>query len=142
VSEIRRVRDAGELQAALDLREEVFCGEQGVRLAGDRDGRDGEAIQLVAVDGGEIVGTCRVLMAGGTAKFGRLAVRRDARGQGVGAALLERAEREARSAGARRMGLAAQTSAVGLYERAGFTSYGDVYDDEGIPHRNMEKALA
>ena len=34
--EIRRPRDEQELAAALALREEVFCGEQGVRLDGDQ----------------------------------------------------------------------------------------------------------
>jgi ElaA protein len=138
---IRRVRSETELRAALDLREAVFCGEQGVTLDGDRDGRDRDAVQLIAVEDGAVVGTCRVLVEGGDAKFGRLAVRRDARGRGIGAALLRAAEEEAVAAGARRMGLAAQTSAMGLYAAAGFAPYGDVYEDEGIAHRNMEKAL-
>ena len=70
--EIRRPRDEHELAAALALREEVFCGEQGVTLDGDQDGRDAEALQLVAVDG-EVLGTCRLLLEpGGTAKFARL----------------------------------------------------------------------
>jgi len=47
---VRRPRDKRELAAALALREEVFCGEQGVTLEGDRDGRDGEALHLVAFD--------------------------------------------------------------------------------------------
>lgn len=140
--EIRRVRDDGELDAALALREEVFVVEQGVSVEGDRDGRDGEALQLVAVtEAGEIVGTCRVLMAGTTAHFGRLAVQRDARGRGLGAALLAEAEREARGAGAQRMGLHAQTSAMSLYERAAFRPCGERFDDEGIEHQAMEKRL-
>jgi predicted GNAT family N-acyltransferase len=142
VTEIRRIRSEQELQAALALREAVFCGEQGVTFEGDRDGRDREAVQLVAVEDGELVGTCRVLMVGDDAKFGRLAVRRDARGRGIGGALLRAAEAEARTAGAARMGLAAQTGAIGLYAHAGFTAYGAEYEDEGIPHRNMEKSLA
>ena len=48
--EVRRPRDEHELAAALALREEVFCGEQGVTFDGDRDGRDDEALHLVAVD--------------------------------------------------------------------------------------------
>ena len=143
MTEIRRIRDDAELQAALALREEVFCGEQGVTLEGDRDGLDGEALQLVAVeDDGAMAGTCRVLFEAGTAKFGRLAVRAGARGRGLGAALLAAAEGEARAAGAQRMALAAQTGAVGLYERAGFAAFGEVFDDEGISHRNMAKPLA
>ena len=139
--DVRRPRDEQELGAALALREEVFCGEQGVTLAGDRDGRDDEALHLVAVADG-VVGTCRLLIEpGGTAKFGRLCVRASARGAGVAAALLEAAEREARTAGARRIGMDAQTDALGLYERAGYTPYGECFDDEGIEHLGMEKHL-
>jgi predicted GNAT family N-acyltransferase len=140
---VRRVRDEQELAAALDLREEVFCGEQGVTLEGDRDGLDDEAVQLVALAGeGEVIGTCRVLIEpGGTARFARLCVRAGARGTGVGAALLAAAEAEARAAGARRIGMHAQTGALSLYGRAGFRPYGDQFDEEGIEHVGMEKDL-
>jgi predicted GNAT family N-acyltransferase len=139
--EVRPPRDERELAAALALREEVFCGEQGVDFDGDRDGRDAEALQLVAVDG-EVLGTCRMLIEpGGTAKLARLCVRSSARGRGVGAALLAAAEEEARTAGAVRIGMHAQTGALRLYERAGYTPYGDRFDEEGIEHLGMEKAL-
>jgi len=139
--EVRRPRDKRELAAALALREEVFCGEQGVTLEGDRDGCDGEALHLVAV-GDDVIGTCRMLIEpGGTAKFGRLCVRASARGRGVGAALLQAAEAEARAAGAVRVGMHAQTGALQLYERAGYTPYGERFDEEGIEHIGMEKRL-
>ena len=140
--EIRRPRDEHELAAALALREEVFAGEQGVPLDADRDGRDGEALHLVAVDG-EVLGTCRMLIRpGGTARFGRLCVRASARGRGIAAALLRAAEEEARAAGAVRIGMHSQTDALPLYERAGFTTYGERFDEEGIEHVGMEKHLA
>jgi predicted GNAT family N-acyltransferase len=139
--DVRRPHDEQEIAAALALREEVFCGEPGVALEGDRDGLDGEALHLVAVGDG-VVGTCRLLIEpGGSAKFGRLCVRASARGQGVGAALLHAAEREARAAGARRIGMHAQTDALGLYHRAGYTPYGERFDEEGIEHLGMEKHL-
>ena len=139
--EVRRPRDEQELAAALALREEVFVGEQGVTVDADRDGRDPEALHLVAVDG-EVLGTCRMLIEpGGTAKFGRLCVRASARGRGIAAALLDAAEAEARAAGARRIGMHAQTDALGLYERAGYTPYGERFDEEGIEHLGMEKHL-
>jgi predicted GNAT family N-acyltransferase len=140
---VRRVRDEQELAAALALREDVFCGEQGVTLEGDRDGLDAEAVQLVALaDDGEVIGTCRLLIEpGGTARFARLCVRADARGTGVGAALLDAAEAEARAADARRIGIHAQTGALSLYRRAGFRPYGERFDEEGIEHVGMEKDL-
>ena len=139
--EVRQPRDEQELAAALALREEVFVGEQGVTVAADRDGRDPEAVHLVAVEDG-VLGTCRMLVEpGGTARFGRLCVRESARGRGIAAALLAAAEAEARAAGAIRIGMHAQTDALPLYERAGFTPYGDRFDEEGIDHLGMEKHL-
>jgi ElaA protein len=141
--EVRRPRDEEELAAALELRDEVFCGEQGVTPEADRDGRDDDALHLIAVDDdANVVGTCRLVVEpGGTAKFGRLCVRSSARGAGVGGALLAEAEREARAAGARRIGMHAQTTALGLYRRAGFRPYGEPFDEEGIEHIGMEKDL-
>ena len=135
---VRRPRDEQELAAALALRIDVFCGEQGVTFDGDRDGLDDEAVHLV----GEVIGTCRLLIEpGGTARFGRLCVLASARGSGVGAALLGEAEREARAAHARRIGMHAQTGALALYRRAGFRPYGEPFDEEGIEHVGMEKDL-
>ena len=117
----------------------MFGGEQGVTFEGDRDD---EALQLVAVDDG-VIGTCRMLITpGGTAKLGRLCVRASARGRGVAGALLAAAEEEARAAGAVRIGMLAQTGALRLYERAGYTPYGERFQEQGIEHLGMEKSLA
>ena len=141
--EVRRSRDADELAAALALREQVFCGEQGVTPEGERDGLDDEALHLVAVTrDGEVVGTCRVLLEGGAGRLGRLCVRRDHRGAGLGEALLAEAERAARGAGAERMDLHAQTAALGLYRRAGYAESGEPFMEEGIEHLTMRKRLA
>src|SRR5919202_2040093 len=106
--DVRPARDAAELRQALRLRERVFCGEQGVSAAAERDGRDGEALHLVAVDGGRVVGTCRLLFRTGSAFLGRLAVERDERRGGIPAAPLDEATERARAAGASRIGLHAQ----------------------------------
>jgi predicted GNAT family N-acyltransferase len=142
VIEIREARDADERQALLTLRHDVFVDEQGVPLDLEIDEHDETAVHIVAFEDGELLGTCRVLQAGEQAKFGRLVVARHARGRGIGAALLAEAERRARGMGCDHMVPAAQTSAMGLYERAGYTARGDVYLDAGIEHVTMEKALA
>ena len=61
MTEVRPARDPAEVHAALALRYEVFCVEQGVSLAEERDGLDDQALHLVVVDDGEVVGTCRLL---------------------------------------------------------------------------------
>jgi predicted GNAT family N-acyltransferase len=141
VIEVRPTRDDRELAAALALREEVFCGEQGVSLAEERDGRDDEALHLVIVDDGVVVGTCRLLAEGTTVKLGRMAVTRSRRGLGLARTLLTEADAQARALGAERIVLAAQLGAQTLYDRAGYGAYGDVFLDAGIEHVMMAKAL-
>jgi predicted GNAT family N-acyltransferase len=142
VIQVRPTRDDAEIAAALALREEVFCGEQGVSLAEERDGRDEEALHLVVVDDGVVVATCRLLVEGTTVKLGRMAVSRTRRGLGLARALITEAETRARALGAKRMVLAAQLNAQALYDRAGYDTYGDVFLDAGIEHVMMAKTLS
>jgi predicted GNAT family N-acyltransferase len=144
VIEVREARDDAERRGALALRHEVFVDEQGVPPELEIDEHDTTALHLVALDDGRIVGTCRLVddAAARRAKFGRLVVALDARGGGIGRALLDEAERRARALGRERMVLTAQTSAMSLYERAGYTARGDAFLDAGIEHMTMEKTLA
>jgi predicted GNAT family N-acyltransferase len=139
--EVRRVRGEREMAAALELRHDVFCVEQGVPEWEELDGRDGEGIHLVAVAGGQLLGTCRVLLVGNTAQFSRLAVRASARRQGIATALLRAADEETLAAGARRLVLHAQTYARALYDNAGYRPRGRVFTEAGIEHIAMEKQL-
>jgi len=141
VIEVRPARDQSEIDAALALRYEVFCTEQGVSLEEERDGLDGEALHLVVADDGEVVGTCRLLLVGSEVKLGRMAVAASHRGRGLAAELLVEADARSRELRAERIALAAQLTAQSLYERAGYARYGDVFLDAGIEHVMMGKAL-
>jgi predicted GNAT family N-acyltransferase len=139
--QVRRADGPDELAAALDLRYEVFCIEQGVPPREERDGRDDQGLHLVAIADGELVGTCRLVFAGSTVQFSRLAVRADVRRQGVATALLSEADREARLGGANRLVLHAQTYALPLYEKAGYRTRGRAFVEADIEHVAMEKLL-
>ena len=139
---LRRARDAAERSAAAELRIRVFCDEQGVARREEIDGRDDEAVHLVAIERGAVVGTCRLLFAGTTCKLGRLVVEREARGRGIGGRLLALAEKEARAAGTERIVLNAQTRARGLYRAAGYAERGGRFVEAGIEHVRMERPLA
>jgi predicted GNAT family N-acyltransferase len=120
----------------------VFCVEQGVSAAADRDGRDPEALHIGAVDQGRVVGTCRLLFRGRVARLGRLAVEPDRRGAGIAAALLREADRAALGRDADSISLHAQTYALKLYLDAGYEERGPTFTEEGIEHVAMEKRLA
>jgi predicted GNAT family N-acyltransferase len=137
--EVRRVRGEDEMGAVLALRHEVFCVEQGVPEREEVDGRDGDAMHLVAVSGPDLLATCRLLFVGPTVQFSRLAVRVSARRHGIASALLDLADEEAKAAGSRRLVLHAQTYARSLYEAAGYEPRGRLFMEAGIEHIAMEK---
>ncbi|MBB4661117.1 GNAT family N-acetyltransferase [Conexibacter arvalis] len=140
--EIRRVADEAEMAAALELRHRVFCVEQGVPKREEVDGRDGDAVHLVAVEAGRVIGTCRLLFVERTVQFSRLAVDPGARRRGIATRLLQAADAEAIGAGARRIVLHAQTYARDLYLADGYEPRGHVFVEAEIEHIAMEKRLA
>jgi len=134
--EIRWAAGAADVRGALAVREEVFCREQGVSREEEIDGRDGEALHLVALAPGDgsVIGTLRLLIDSGTAKVGRVAVERDWRGRRVASRMLELALAAAREQGCVRARLAAQLTATGVYRRAGFEVESEPFEDAGIQH--------
>lgn len=130
-----------DFPACAAIRRRVFIEEQNVPEELELDDLDATAVHLLATQDGRPVGTARLLVAGETAKIGRVAILPELRGTGAGAALMRAALDELRARGVRTAKLGAQTHAIGFYERLGFTAYGPEYDDAGIPHRDMSLAL-
>jgi predicted GNAT family N-acyltransferase len=139
--EIRRITTRTEMDAALAIRYDVFCMEQGVPRSEERDGRDHGALHLIAAQDGEIIGTCRLVFVGTTVQFSRLAVVKSARRRGIASELLKVADAETLAAGADRLVLHAQTYARSLYEQAGYVARGREFVEAQIEHVAMEKIL-
>ncbi len=120
------------------LRRVVFIEEQGVSEADELDDKDDGAIHLLARDDGLALGSARLLVEGDTGKIGRVCVLQQGRGRGIGAALIRAGVAQFRKRGnLARVRLGAQTHALGFYEALGFHAVEEVYDDAGIPHRDM-----
>jgi predicted GNAT family N-acyltransferase len=129
------------MEAALGLRYEVFCVEQGVPRSEERDGRDHDATHLIAVQNGAVVATCRLVFVGTTVQFSRFAVANVARRRGIATAMLRVAHEQARAGGAARVVLHAQTYVRSLYEQAGYVARGREFVEADIEHVAMEKLL-
>ena len=98
---VRRAQSAEDLQALHALRWQVFVEEQGVPPELESDELDETACQALAYMDGSAAGTGRVVMLeGGEARVGRMAVRADVRRQGVGGRVLRFLEAEAAKEGA------------------------------------------
>ena len=121
------------------VRHDVFVVEQRVPADLEWDGLDAGCRHALAEDAaGRAIGCGRLLPDG---HVGRMAVRAEWRGQGVGAALLVRLVELARERGDARVMLNAQTHALPFYSRFGFSPVGTAFDEAGIPHQPMERVL-
>lgn len=134
--EITKVADPSD---CLSIRYTVFVEEQNVPVELECDEFDATALHFLARVNGTPTGTSRIVLDGDTGEIGRVAVLKQARGTGLGAALIKACLDELRAMpGVTRAALGAQLDALGFYERLGFSAYGDVFDDAGIDHRMME----
>lgn len=144
---VRIVTTEAELSACLRIRKVVFVEEQQVPLDEELDDLDEVTTHFLATaEPGQppeqALGTARLwITPDGDAKAQRVAVLQTGRIRGVGRALMVALEAEAQRLGHPRVILGAQLSAVPFYERLGYEAYGPEFDDAGIPHRMMARAL-
>lgn len=139
-----------DLYAVLDLRSAAFVLEQQC-LYRDTDGYDQAArhILVTAPDSGKLIAYARLFAPGHhyggkewvDARIGRLVTHADYRRHGLGHALM----REGLAEIERRYGrvpvvLSAQAHLRGFYESHGFQFISPLYDEDGIPHLDMQRA--
>jgi predicted GNAT family N-acyltransferase len=139
-----RIGSWRELEAAArPIRAEVFVAEQRIPAEMEWDDADPDAVHAVAFNRlGRALGTGRMLEhVPGVAKIGRMAVTATSRHCGVGRAVLDALLVAARARGDREAVLHAQLGAARFYERAEFVRRGPEFDEAGIPHVEMLRAL-
>jgi YbgC/YbaW family acyl-CoA thioester hydrolase len=125
------------------LRRQVFVEEQKVPAALEWDAADATAVHALARNRlGLPLATGRLIeLEPGVGRIGRMAVRADLRGSGVGWCVLQALLDEARRRGLREVVLHAQLTAAGFYRRAGFAPRGEVFEEVGIAHQEMVLGL-
>lgn len=128
------------------VRFRVFVEEQGVAQEEEWDDHDfagADAVHFVMLDAGarEAVACARLRPYGGEAKVERVAVLREQRGRGLGRQIMAAAEGAARERGYRELVLHAQLPVLPFYERLGWRAEGPEFDEAGMAHRRMRKAL-
>ncbi|MGH7813958.1 MAG: GNAT family N-acetyltransferase [Candidatus Binataceae bacterium] len=139
--EVTQAAAPAQLREVLAIRRRVFVEEQGVPEELEFDADDARAVHALAAVNGVPVGAGRMVGQGGSVKIGRMAVLREYRGVGIGRAVLEFLIGRAHTKGYRRAILHAQVQAEGFYLKCGFRPEGPVFDEAGLPHRKMARAL-
>jgi predicted GNAT family N-acyltransferase len=121
------------------VRRAVFIEEQNVPEELEWDEADERAYHVLATSAeGDAIGTGRLKLDG---QIGRMAVAREWRGRGVGAAILQALLELARKEGCSAVRLHAQNHAVRFYAKFGFAPVGGEFEEAGIRHRAMELKL-
>lgn len=138
----RRVEWASaDADALLALRVEVFCDEQGVPDSEEPDADDPRALHFGSFDGDAAIGVCRVVIEPDHARLGRMAVAPAARRTGEASRLLAVAEAEVAARGVGAIRIHAQVSALGFWVGHGYVPVGERFDEAGLEHVAMAKAL-
>ncbi|MEM0954197.1 MAG: GNAT family N-acetyltransferase [Pseudomonadota bacterium] len=124
----------------LHLRQNVFVIEQRC-LYPDIDGLDPDCLHLTGYSDGTLAGYLRLVPPGlryDTAAIGRVVVAPASRGMQMGDAMMQEGIQLSlqRWPGAG-ISLSAQAPLEAWYESLGFQGEGDLYDEDGIPHRRM-----
>lgn len=124
------------------IRQRVFIVEQQVPEALEIDELEAMCHYVTGYRDQRAVATGRIYpKQPHQAKFQRIAVEADQRGQCIGALLLQEMERYAQQQGFTEALLDAQDHALAFYEKAGYEVCSEGFYDAGIPHHAMRKVL-
>jgi predicted GNAT family N-acyltransferase len=134
---------SGDRAAISLVRTRVFQQEQGVDPALEFDGKDEQALHLLAYFDTRPVGTLRMReIAPRIAKLERLAVLSEFRYRGIGRKLTESALECLISKKFAQVRLHAQVAVREFYTKLGFIAEGDIFEEAGIPHIKMVKHIS
>lgn len=99
-------------------------------------------ILIGAFEENKILGCCLLTRLGtDSVRLRQMAVLNNLQGKGVGASMMNYAENVARDAGFKVLIMHARKTAVGFYEKLGYSITGKEFIEVSIPHFIMEKTL-
>lgn len=141
--QVNKIASEEELKSVFKIREEVFVIEQEVDASEEYDEFEETSTHFLAILDGKSVGTARWRFTPNGVKLERFAVLKEARGKGVGqalvAAVLSDISGNEASLGKVKY-LHAQLTAVPLYSKFGFEKEGDIFEECNILHYKMKLA--
>ena len=124
------------------LRDDTFVAEQKITLP-DLDDQDLESIHVFKLNEKQTtaLATCRLFEEDGKWMLGRVAVSSKMRGQHLGQKMLESVHEYLKERGANSLYCHAQLRVKLFYEKLGYQTCGDVFDEGGVEHVMMKKDL-
>ncbi len=131
-----------EYNQMIDLRMQILRAPLGLSFTKEDLEKEKEYILLGCFDEEKMEGCCMLTeIEPGTVKLRQMAVLDGLQGKGLGKALMVFAENVARDAGYNKITMHARKSAVGFYEKLGYTICSDEFEEVTVPHYEMVKML-
>lgn len=136
---------SSEFAAAAELRYQTLYADLGFARSkveeADRD--EGPFVHVAVFVEDRLAGYARLKVDGAQARISQVCVDSDARGTGLGAALVRDLVRRAAGAGCEEVVLDARIGVIGFYERLGFVAHGPQFPSRrtGTPHQAMSLRL-
>jgi len=131
-----------EYQQMVNLRNEILRKPLGLSFDKEELEREKDDILIGAFEDDRLLGCCLLTrMDPATVRLRQMAVPNSMQGKGVGRALMIFAENIARDLGYKKLCMHARKTAVGFYQKLGYSISGEEFFEVTIPHYIMEKAL-
>lgn len=140
---VEKIATESEKKHAFSIREKVFVVEQKVDAKDEYDEFEEISTHFLAILDDIPVGTARWRFTDKGIKLERFAVLQEARGKGVGQALVREVLNDINSVSASKgkmKYLHAQLTAVPLYSKFGFEKEGEIFEECNIQHYKMSLA--
>jgi len=131
-----------EYEQMVHLRYEIL--RKPLKLSFSKEELDEEKhdILIGAFEEDKILGCCMLKkIDNNIVRLRQMAVANNLQGKGIGASMMNFAENVARDAGYKKIKMHARKTAIGFYEKLGYTLTGNEFLEVSIPHFVMEKKL-
>lgn len=140
---IKTIQHSGhDYKKAVELRQKVLRTPLNLTFSEAELAAESNQIHVVAMKEDKVLGVLALLrLENGLIKMRQVAVNPEDAGNGIGKSMVIYAEELAKNEGFRLMVLNARQTAVGFYKRLNYNQVGEQFNEVGLPHFKMEKAI-
>jgi predicted GNAT family N-acyltransferase len=131
-----------EYEQMIKLRFEILRKPLHLDFSDEELEREKNDILIGAFEDDKMLGCCLLTKVDKhCVRLRQMAVQNNLQGKGIGASLMNFAENVARDRGYKKIIMHARKTAIGFYEKLGYTVTGKEFTEISIPHMVMEKKL-
>ena len=131
-----------EYQLMVKLRMEILRKPLGLSFTNEELDKEKNDILIAAFDEEEILGCCLLTKIDDRhIRLRQMAVQKNLQGKGIGESIISFAEIIAADKGYKILTMHARDTAIGFYEKFGFTVKGEQFEEVKTKHHIMEKRL-